>query len=562
MKQTKQLKKPTLKQKEKAVHSPTGILSIFGTKEPRHFAIFMTTAFALLIAAGMFFHELWRDELEIYARIALAHKILVEGDFTLIFYHSFLRLCMMIWNSEVMFQAAHFLIIVSAVFIFLKFAKIPPLQKFLFIFSYFIVYDYGIISRYYGFLILLLFIIVILLTQKQPRYLLIVLLLLILANHTIQSTIFAASLSLYLILDTTRRFLQKKVTINATFILAGVLFIAGWCAILAAHYFITLKNTAYMGASEINPAPIFMNIKSVWNAFIPIPDPAPAASFWNTNIVNFPMIYYKGFNFQEVMTMPHYITFVISLIIILIISIKFSDKPMVLITFLLSTIVYLVFLQMLKVYYLRYQGLLFIIFAYCWFLYANAEDEEGLPFMNRIAQLFKNKAFAVLRRGFTPMLYIILLTQVYSAAYAFSKDMKYKFTLSQEAAGYISHNHLDKTHVMAGFFDYAAQTIAAHNKVKIYYPQVGHFNYYQEPYNTARKASMTVNDILLSCKKLRDSQDKDVLLILNFPMLVNDQELDRVARISTHVFITPIQSFTGTIIQEDEQFWLYEVFKK
>ena len=98
--------------------------------------------------------------------------------------------------------------------------------------------------------------------------------------------------------------------------------------------------------------------------------------------------------------------------------------------------------------------------------------------------------------------------------------------------------------------------------MKIYYPQVGHFNYYQEPYNTARKASMTVNDILLSCKKLRDSQDKDVLLILNFPMLVNDQELDRVARISTHVFITPIQSFTGTIIQEDEQFWLYEVFKK
>ena len=157
------------------------------------------------------------------------------------------------------------------------------------------------------------------------------------------------------------------------------------------------------------------------------------------------------------------------------------------------------------------------------------------------------------------MLYIVLIAQFYSALYALSIDLKHKFTLSQDAAKYISANNLDKTHVMVGFIDYATQTIAAHTKTKIFFPQVNHFSYYQEPFNKSRKPILQMNDIISSCTNFTEKQNKKVLLILNFPiMLNNNQPLDS-AMISQKSKITLLKSFTGKIIQKDEQFWLYEV---
>jgi len=523
--------------------------------------ISITILFTLIIGLGMFFHELWRDELEIYSRLAFTNHVLMEGDISSICYYAFLKCFMLISNSEAMFQIAHLLILIPAIYLFVKYANISNLQKLLFVCSYFVVYDYGIISRYYGFMMLLLFIIVFLLTKKEKNYVVIVALLLLLANHTIQSTIFAACLSGYLVLETFHRYLKKKIVFDYKLITAITLFIVGWSAILLSHYFFTLKNASYMGNGQFGSAPFFINIKSIWNAFVPIPDLNSGAAFWNTNIVNYIMIFPTVFNSSDYVTLPNILTFLVSVYIIVAILAKFSEKPLVFVTFFLNIIIYLAFLQYTRVYFLRYQGLLFIIFMYNYWLYKNSDVTIDWKLFTSIESFFKQKSLLFLKKSFTPLLYLILCSQVFSAYYAFSKDMKYKFSMSQDAAKYITVNNLNKTHVMVGFIDYAAQTIAAHTKTKIFFPQVNHFSYYQEPFNKLRKPYVPFPEIIAACTDFTEKQNKNVLLILNFPLTDNKQQLITEGMLSQHSKMKLLQSFSGDVIQPDEQFWLYEATK-
>ncbi len=520
--------------------------------------ILITVLFAALVCLGMAYHELWRDELEIYARLAFTNKVLMEGDISSIFYYSFLKLFMLINNSEIMYQFAHLIIIVSALYLFIKFAKISNLQKLLFAFSYLIVYEYGVISRYYGFMLLLIFLIVFLITKKEKNYLIIVILILILANHSIQSTIFAASLSIYILLEFLNSNFKKEITTDYKLISAIILFIVGWITIILYHYFITLNNAFFISEGQFGSAPLFINIKSIWNAYLPIPDPKAGIAFWNTNIVNYIMIYPKEYNISDFITNSNILTFLISLVIIFIISIKFSSKPIVLITFLFNTIVYLVFLEILRIYNTRYQGLLFLIFIYNYWLYKNSEEDTNLKFLKKIDIFFEKKFFLLLKKGFKPFLYIILFIQAFSTIYAFSMDIKYKFTISQDAAKYISANNLDKTHVMIGYIDFTTESIAIHTKTKIFFPQVNHYNYYHEPFNKNRKALLSYYEVVASCIKFTEEQNKQVLLILSFPLLNKNNQAINEIMLSGKTKLKFIKGFSGKTIQPDEQYFLYE----
>ena len=314
----------------------------------------MTTLFALILGLGMFFHELWRDELEIYSRLAFTNHVFMEGDVSSICYYAFLKFFMLMNNSEAMFQIAHLFILIPAIYLFVKYTNIAKPQKLLFVCSYFMVYDYGIISRYYGFMILFLFVLVYLLTRREKNYLLIVAALLVLANHSIQSTIFAGCLSAYLLLDGVYLYTKKKIQFNSIFMLALMLFIVGWGAILVSHYLVTLKNASYLGNGQFGSAPLFINIKSIWNAFFPIPHFSSGIAFWNTNIVPYTMIFPQTFSVSAYVTIPNILTFLVSVFILIVIIAKFSEKPVVCLIFSLTILIYLAFLQYTKVYFLRY----------------------------------------------------------------------------------------------------------------------------------------------------------------------------------------------------------------
>jgi hypothetical protein len=410
-------------------------------------------------------------------------------------------------------------------------------------------------------MILLLFVLISLLTKREKNYLLIAAMLLVLANHSIQSTIFAGCLSIYLLFDILSLYRRGKLHFSASFLSALIVFIVGWVAILVSHYFVTLQNASYLGNGQFGSAPLFMTIKSLWNAFFPVPNFNAGAAFWNTNIVPYTIIYPPTLPASSYATIPNMLAFLVSVFVLIVMIAKFSERPAVCLTFCLTTLVYLAFLQYTKVYFLRYQGLLFLIFMYHYWLFKNTEGIESLKILEFIDGLFRNKSLRFLKKCFNPVLYTILAAQVFSGYYAFSTDVKYKFTMSQDAAEYIVLNNLDKTHLMVGYIDYAAQTIAAHTKTKMFFPQVDHFGYYQEPFNKARKRTMQLSDIFASCRSFTEKQDRKVLLVLNFPLSDKSGQIISAKIISQNLQLRLVRSFTGEIIQPDEQFWLYEVAK-
>lgn len=514
--------------------------------------------FAVFIAVGMMHHELWRDELEIYSRLAYTRNILMEGDISFICYYAVLKLFLLASSTEIMFQIAHFAFIGSALFLFLKYANISNLEKLLFSFGYFIVFDFGIISRYYGFMMLLIFLLILLMTKKERNYLLIVPLLLVLANHSIQSTILAAGFSLYLAGEFIVNIRRKKQAFNWNVLLSMAIFTAGWLAIAWFHFTITLKNSAYMGQGSFGAAPWLINFKSIWNAYVPIPNFDAGAAFWNTNIVNFTTMFPQQYNPSALYNGPTIFAIIISFLIVLVASAKFSEKPLVLLVYLFNTAVYLIFLQVTRVYFVRYQGILFLIFVSCYWLYKSSAVSINSPALSFLSY----KPVSMLKGMFQPLLYCILVVQVVAGIFAYSMDYSCKFTMSQDAADYIVRHNLHKTHTMVGYMDYSAQTIAAHTHTKVYFPQVQHFAYYQEPFNLSRKREIPIPEILSACLAFTEKENQQVLLILTSPLMENDGQLAAQGMLSQQTGFTLLQSFTGNIIQPDEQFWLYEIKKE
>jgi hypothetical protein len=115
---------------------------------------------------------------------------------------------------------------------------------------------------------------------------------------------------------------------------------------------------------------------------------------------------------------------------------------------------------------------------------------------------------------------------------------------------------------MIGYMDYAAQAVAINLKEKMYFPQSNSIGYVWEPYGKNYNQNISMDEVLVSCIKYSEQLNKKVLLILNTPLADANQQQLTDAMLSGKTRITLIKYFTGDIIQQDEQYWLYEVALK
>lgn len=507
--------------------------------------------FSLLLAIGMYYHELWRDELEIYGKVAFLGKINI-GDYNYLVYNFLLKVFLWVNESQTMYQFYHYLIIVSAIFLLNKYSPFTLFEKFCITFSYFLFYEYGIISRHYGFIVLLVFIIMFFLSRKKVNYYLIIIPLIILANHGVNSFIFSLAIFFYILNNLFKegqnKTLSKKIIISyagvfLSFILMGLMFLM-----------FTLKlKSQFEGLGE---APYFMTIRTIWNSFIPLPAFTEHANFWETNYFNFPIVYPLYYDITIFKTFQNIFLSVLSVFIFVIILIKFAKKPIVFWVFLSNYIFMILFLHFARFYFIRHQGLLFIVFLYSYWLYYIADNKIYIPILNKIKlDKLSNLKIDFL---FKPMITVFFILQVVCSSYAYYKDFNYKFTLSHDAASFIKTNGLDTNHEIVGYIDYAAQTIAINLKKEIYFPQSNEKNYVWNPWNKNYKRDIPISDVLGACIKYSEIQNKNVLLILNFPLVDNSQHELIDGMLTKKSSITLLKSFTGDIIQSDEQFWLYE----
>ena len=547
------------------------------------FATIIIIAFAIVVGVGMHYHEMWRDELEWYLRRRY-QPFFSEGDPCYLIYNFIIEGFLFI-NPEIWtFQLFHLMVIVGAIAILAFFSPFPNAEKLLIAFNYYFIYEYGRICRYYGFIVLIVFIIMTLLGKKKKNYCFIAIFILILAYHSVSAAIIGASITLYLLLDTFNKNAKKQIDLrgNWNLIYSAAILLIGWGGLIIIYYLFVLKlSFIFTGGTP----PLFTGINQIWNSYFPLPMMQHGVPFWNTNIINYHFAYPPDYVFAlKDLTWQYSCAFTLSLIIILIAVSKFIRKPIVLITFLANTLVYGYFMQhFIKVYAVRYMGLLFIIFIYSYWLYKNADGEIQIYKSSQCVSNKKTRSllevFHGLEKLFKPMLIIMLLVQVFSSFYAISQDFINKFSLSRYAAEFIQQNNLQDTHILVGYPDYAAQCISAYLDVKIFYPQLNVFGYYSNCLNKNQKSTLNSNELVEACESLAGKQNKKVLLILNTPImepsgdglviqtalnspqstLVNQQEFCGHKTLTANTTIKYINSFKGDVINRDEQFYLYEV---
>ena len=162
--------------------------------------------FVVLGLIGILHHEMWRDELEIWliARDShslgsLFHNMRTEGHPAL-WYLLVFALTRLSDNPASM-QLLHLAISAGSVALILRFAPFSIWNRILLCFSYFVFYEYTIISRAYGLEFLLVFGILCTPSARETRLPWLALLLFGMANTNLFGAILAANLGLFLALE-------------------------------------------------------------------------------------------------------------------------------------------------------------------------------------------------------------------------------------------------------------------------------------------------------------------------------------------------------------------------
>lgn len=521
------------------------------------FPIVMTLLFTVVAGTGMYHHEMWRDEFEIFMIMrdipdffALFPDIRPLPNLYLALVYAVVKLC----PYPAVFQMFHLLIITIAVFIFNKYSPFNYYQKILFTLSYFVLFEYGIISREYSMALLLLFLSVFLITRRKQNYILISCSLFLLANHHLYGVFMSLSLLIYIGLHLKNRAGSFSSQEKKQLIISSVLLIIT-SLVLAVQYVVLIKFNRY--SAIFGQAPYFMTLRSIWNVFFPLPDIA-GMHFWNTNYLSFPIYYSKHSAVSQFITTVNIAAVSLSVFILLLSISILSKKLPVLITFIINCALQLTFLQYLSVFFIRYQGMLFIIFIYHYWLLSYSDEKLFWPSSYKLADFFSKSVFIPARKFGGPLITFILLIQFCVGLLFYIQDIRYPFSASSAAAKYIKEQKLNDN-IIVGYFDYAMQPISAHLNQKIFYPQTGEFQTHVVWLNRNRKEIISQDEILESATRLLYKNKKNVLLILNSPLLDFQKQPIVHASIINNIKLKYLNEFKKTMV-DDEVYFLYLIY--
>ena len=129
-------------------------------------------SYLLFSLIGVFFHVLWRDEMQGWLVAVESQNILELWKNNApsghpIFYPILIYISSIIYKNPLSMQLMQWLLAVISMFIFLRWAPFTNLQKSLFAFGYFPFWEYCLISRHYVVIQLLSFIGVFLISKKK-----------------------------------------------------------------------------------------------------------------------------------------------------------------------------------------------------------------------------------------------------------------------------------------------------------------------------------------------------------------------------------------------------------
>ena len=462
-------------------------------------------------------------------------------------------------------QIFHLIIAIGFVSLFLFYAPFTKLQKTLFCFGYFTLYEYTIISRNYGLGLLLLFAFCILYPYRDRSYLPLAIILFLLSHLNAYTLIISFTLTLTLIIDAyfnrnLHHLYSKRWSILASFIIYFIGLITSLIQIippLDSDYHGDLigigeNNTLYTTGESISSSFFYINklsrsFASIWKAYVAIPD----LFTWHFHNSNIFYMFTDGianvlgdatvvgnFNILNILIYP------LCVIIFLSIAIAFYRQPIILFFYTISNCAIIGFFYFVRIPNARHIGHLFIIFIISLWLSTNYKYQI-LP--NKI----KNRFFDWIVINKSLLLTLFLCFHLVGGVYAYSRDLVDPFSGSKAAVEYIKENNYDRLTIAGSTHTKIAPFSALLNK-EIYYLEREEFGTYTVWTGKKQKNNINITnrEILEQVEGLINDSNSEILLILDRKLESNISLLN----------IQPLAEFESSIVK-GETYYLYLVTK-
>lgn len=495
-----------------------------GKNPPYFFLILVFYSLAAFI--GISKHEMWRDELEPWLVGSCSESLsdffhnMKMGSNPYIWY-LILHFISKITLNPVIVQIAHISFAIGAVYLFLRFAPFSILKKLLFCLGYYIVYEYGIISRGYALTIFFLFLFCVMYKKYWSAAIPLAVVIFFLANA---AGGFGAILSISLLVFLLANYYfnemsdaKKKQKIKYTGWAAAIILFSIWVAMKSIS---PPPDSVYATKwfTEFDSDRFIKILCRVWSGFIPVPV-LSEVQFWNTNIVNHGDVTGITKNFLAIS----------SLLFLAVNTLIFSRKVAVLLFYLAGTFGILLFSYLQEsIFYInasRYHGFLYILFIISlWLLqYFPEKKKVSIPLLTTLSEKLKVNKYQ------RYVLTFFLSVNVLAGAIAYWKDFKYQFSAVEKTGKYIIENNLQR-YPAAGFIDYTVSPISAYTRKPFYYPERDITSTFPiwtlKNYTTDMNQAM--NRMLTRISKTNDT----FLVVLNFDLntsLIGDIQFSRLA---------------------------------
>jgi hypothetical protein len=434
-------------------------------------------------------------------------------------------------------QALHLAIAVGSTYIFLRFAPFTRLQRVLFVFGYFPLYEYAAISRNYGIGMFLLFCFCA--ACGADRKNLLILSLILFLFSMVNAYTFIITICLLAALgfraatnpDTRAVLIRKNPTSLAlrrtgwTILLCTALVVLG---LAVSGAVMSPKSDCLWGSSwtkTFDAELLSQTAATVWQGLVPIP--RLTLCYWETNIV--PQLLIQG---------------IMGAVLLCFLLLSTANNRTVFVFFSLSAGAMLVFEYVVYMGGLRHFGHFYIIVIVClWLEKVWGEDKPVKAVRQCSPQAgFMTVLSRLCARGRQWLVVILLVVHFAVGIFASVMEWRYPFSQGKNVARYIREKGLDKLPTV-GYQDFAAATVAGYLDRQFYHPNSDTSGTFVV-FDGKRKMFMSADEVLESARLLSERTRSNVLLVLSLQVGGGEG------------VVIELEKFAGNL-QGDENFYLY-----
>jgi len=529
----------------------------------RHVENTIILCFSLFGLLGILHHEMWRDELQAWmlARdstsiINLIQNMQYEGHPAL--WHVCLYGLSQITHNPLIMQVFHLGISIGIVCLIAKFSPFSILHKFLLSSSYFIFFEYTLISRNYNMGIFFLFLFCVIYTHSYKNYLLLSITLALAANTNIYALIVSVILAIFLVYE---GFQSGKFHLPLPLKLLASAFIFSFGGLVSALQILRVVILKLSTTSSIHNLPILNGqdlgttsqvtkldmvsaffqdfklvvdaINSIWHSYIPFPRMFDL-HFWNRNILTFDPAIASPFGISG----EELLACAFSLVLFGLAAYYFSQQRLIFWLYVFGNFILLSFIQLLlSVYdkpYARHYGYLFIFFIICLWLFNSSPVKFGSD-VTAVQKSFRPKvAFYFIT--------MILLIQATAGVYAVSMDYLFAFSNSKDTASFIAKKGFQEATIIGSQYRNVS-VVSGYLDQPIYYPELQQFGTFWTRGFPEIEEEQLLNEVEAQTNSV---EDQTILLVLTKPLSIK----------ATDITITQVAQFNHSIVP-DENFYLY-----